>query len=136
MCMKIFADSDPTNNPVNEFFRNYGMWIAIAFASLILIALIILFCVAYSKRKKGSLNKDKKVEQKDLSAFISSLGGKENIISFANNGSRLNIELKNYDLVDENKLNEIGIASLIKMSNKIVLVIKDDMSKYLALLKD
>lgn len=134
--MKFFADSDPTNNPVNEFFRNYGMWIAIAFASLILIALIILFCVAYSKRKKGHVNKDKKDEQKDLSAFISSLGGKENIISFINIGSRLNIELKNYDLVDENKLNEIGVASLIKMSNKIVLVIKDDMAKYLSLLKD
>ena len=37
--------------------------------------------------------------------------------------------LNNYNIVDEKMLNENGVDSLIKMSNKITLVIKRDASK-------
>ncbi len=133
--MKIFADSDPTVNSLNEFFKNYGMWLAIALASLILIALIVLLLIAFFKRKRWK-NIQTNKEEINLDGFIDSLGGKDNIISFTNNGSRLSVELKNYDIVDETKLNELGVNSLIKMSNKIVLVIKDDMDSFVNLLKN
>lgn len=132
--MKIFADSDPTVNSLNEFFKNYGMWLAIALASLILIVLIILLLIALFKRKRWK-NIEINKEEINLDGFIDSLGGKDNIISFTNNGSRLSVELKNYDIVDEKKLNELGVNSLIKMSNKIVLVIKDGMDSFVNLLK-
>lgn len=132
--MKIFADTDPTVNSLNEFFKNYGMWLAIALASLILIALIVLLLIALFKRKRCK-NIEINKEEINLDGFIDSLGGKDNIISFINNGSRLSIELRNYDIVDETKLNELGVNSLIKMSNKIVLVIKDGMDSFVNLLK-
>ena len=133
--MKIFADSDPTYNPVNEFFRNYGMWIAIAFASLILIVLLFLFLLSLKKKRKSGVPSSLK-NNNTLNGdnFIFALGGKDNILSFSSNGSRLSIELKNYDLLREDKLNEMGVNSIIKMSNKIVLVIKDNMSNYIDIL--
>ncbi len=134
--MKIFADSDPTYNPVNEFFKNYGMWIAIAFASLILTALLVLFFIAFKKKGKSEASSKSKIETTlNNGSFLLALGGEDNILSFSNNGSRLSIELKNYDLIDENKLNEMGVNSIIKMSNKVVLVIKNNMSTFVDILK-
>ena len=60
--------------------------------------------------------------------ILEALGGKENIIEHSLNGSRMSLVLHNYDMVDENKLNSLGVDSCIKMSNKIILVIKNDMS--------
>ena len=56
-----------------------------------------------------------------------SLGGKDNVIEHFVNGSRLSLILKNYDLVNIEKLNELGFPSVIKMSNKITLVYEGDL---------
>ena len=91
-------------------------WIEYIIIAVILI-IISLVIVKLSKR-------DFKAEANKL---ITYLGGKDNIIEHFVNGSRLSLILKNYDLVNIEKLNELGFPSVIKMSNKITLVYEGDL---------
>ena len=77
--------------------------------------------------KKKSLNKQSQINNIDNDEVLISLGGKDNIIEHFVNGSRLSLILKNYDLVNIEKLNELGFPSVIKMSNKITLVYEGDL---------
>ena len=127
--MKILQQ-DPTSNALNDFLKNYGIWIAIALAGAALITVIVLFIIAKVKDKKGYLPEEAKPELSERSkAILEALGGKENILEHSLNGSRLTLSLTDYNAVNEAKLNELGVDSVIKMSNKIILVIKDDISK-------
>lgn len=127
--MKILQQ-DPTSNALNDFLKNYGIWIAIALAGAALITVIVLFIIAKVKDKKGYLPEEAKPELSERSkAILEALGGKENILEHSLNGSRLTLSLTDYNAVNEIKLNELGVDSVIKMSNKIILVIKDDISK-------
>lgn len=127
--MKILQQ-DPTNNVLNDFFLKYGIWIAVALAGAALLTVIVLFIIAKVKDKKGYLPEEAKPELSERSKLIlKALGGKENILEHSLNGSRLTLSLTDYNAVNEAKLNELGVDSVIKMSNKIILVIKDDISK-------
>ena len=119
--MKFFASSqDPVDNGFTSFLLNYGYLLAIGAA--VIIAIIVLVLVLLQRGKKAK--PETKVEYSSNDIIIA-LGGKENILSHQKAGSRISLELKNYD-VDETKLNELGVNSIIKMSNKIILVVKDD----------
>ena len=127
--MKILQQ-DPTNNVLNDFFLKYGIWIAVALAGAALLTVIVLFIIAKVKDKKGYLPTEAKPELSERSkAILEALGGKENILEHSLNGSRLTLSLTDYNAVNEVKLNELGVDSVIKMSNKIILVIKDDISR-------
>lgn len=126
--MIIFADVDPTSNPLNDFLKQNGIWIAVGFASLVLIAVLILFFISLKKRKENIV--PTKNDVIDVASIVSYLGGKENIISFTHTGSRLSLVLKDYSLVNEKSLKENEI-SLIMMSNKITLISKGDLIKQL-----
>lgn len=65
----------------------------------------------------------------DTGAYISALGGDENIIDKKLSGSRITIKLANYDLLDKEKLLEAGVDSYILMSDRLVLVVKDAAEK-------
>ena len=125
--MIIFNDGDPTFNPFNEFLKNYGIYFAIGLAGLVLIVVLVLFLLALSKRKRNAPKEEPQTV--DNSQVLEALGGRDNVVSHSLNGSRIALELKDYSLVDEKALNEAGIASVIKMSNKITLVVKGDSSK-------
>ena len=122
--MNIFY-SDLTESPFNNFLKQYGVWIAISFALIIVIVLSIFLIVSLLKKK--SLNKQSQINNIDNDEVLISLGGKDNIIEHFVNGSRLSLTLKNYDLVNIEKLNELGFPSVIKMSNKITLVYEGDL---------
>lgn len=125
----IYFTSDPTNNPLNDFLVNYGIYIAIAVAGAAFLAVLILFIISLAKKKNAvSAPKSEKEIPTNSHEILEALGGKENIIEHSLNGSRMSLMLHNYDMVDENKLNSLGVDSCIKMSNKIILVIKNDMS--------
>lgn len=129
--MIILSSSDPTTNPLNDFLKNYGIWIAVGLAALVFIAVLIMFFISLKKRKEeGITNNTKKVisvsdKSKDI---LEALGGKENILEHSFIGSRMTLVLKDYSIVNEEKLNQSGVDSIIKMANKIILVIKDDLS--------
>ncbi len=56
-------------------------------------------------------------------AYISALGGAENIITVGNCTTRLRLELQNPDLASEKALKQLGAKSLIKVSGKAVQVV-------------
>lgn len=119
--MILFAQSqDPTVNPFNDFLKNYGIFLAIGVAVVVLTIVIILLLL----QKRKQIVEPKK--EFSSSGVYDALGGKENVVEHTKVGSRISLVLKDYDVVDEAKLNELGVDSIIKMSNKITLVVKGD----------
>lgn len=126
--MKILTDNSPTTNPLNDFLKSKGIWIAVALASAAFIAVLVLFIIAKVKSKDAVVEVTKPEPSERSNGILEALGGKENILEHSLTGSRLTLSLTDYNLVNEEKLNQLGVDSVIKMSNKIILVIKDDMS--------
>ena len=50
----------------------------------------------------------------------------ENIVSHLRKGSRIELVLKDYSLLDKERLKAAGVDSFILMSNKLTLVIQGD----------
>ena len=126
--MIILSSGDPTYNPFNEFLKNYGVYLAIGVAGVVLLVVLVLVFLSFRKRRNVAPKEE--LPTYDNSKVIDALGGRENILSHSINGSRIALELKDYSLVDEKTLNENGVASIIKMSNKITLVIKGDSNSF------
>ena len=124
--MIIFSNSqDPVTNDFNSFLINYGIWIAVGVAATLIIVMLLMFFLG----KKG---KGKKIQAKQFESneIFDALGGKENILTHSKNGSRISLTLADYDKVNEKMLNALGVDSIIKMSNKITLVVKDDADSF------
>ena len=124
--MVIFANSqDPVTNDFNSFLLNYGIWLALGVAVAVIIVFIIMFLLG-NKKKKG------KVAAKtfETNEVFEALGGKGNVLTHSKNGSRISLTLSDYDKVNEKMLNALGVDSIIKMSNKITLVVKDDADSF------
>lgn len=117
-----YAASDPSKNGFVDFLRNYGMFLAIGVA--VLVALIVIIIILLQRKNKIEPVKPEVSYSKD--DVYEALGGKENVINHYKNGSRIVVELKDYSLINEEKLNQSGVNSIIKMSNKITLVVKSD----------
>ena len=81
--------------------------------SLISIVVIVL----KNKFGKGKVNND------SLQEFIDIFGGIDNIVEVKARESRLSLVLKDYEVIKKEKLEEKGITSSIKMTNKITYVI-------------
>jgi phosphotransferase system IIB component len=110
----------------NEFLRGNSLWIALGFLALVVVVFLLVLIISLHNNKKKKMT----VSNIDFNEFVSALGNKDNIISSEVKGSRLNVILKNYDIVDEEKLQSLGVASIIKMSNRIILVIDQNIEKY------
>lgn len=126
----ISLSSDPVKSPFNNWLKDNGVYLAIGVAILIVLILFILLMINFSNKRKQLEQIENNVVHVSIAEF---LGGKENIISSSKNGSRIALELKDYSKIEEDKLKENGVLSIIKMSNKITLVInKSDVDKVFA----
>ena len=96
-----------------------GVFIAVG---VLLIAGIVLFFVL---RKSGGNNKKVAVD----SEWFDALGGKENIIEATAVGSRLSLKLNDKEQINRDKLKELGVSSILVMSNKVTLVIEKQAEK-------
>ena len=110
----------------NQFLKDNALYLALGVAGLILIILLIVILRSAKNRKDGDKGGKKKING---SAYIEALGGAENIVSHSLMRSRIVLTLKNYDIVDKEKLKEAGVDSFIMMSDKLTLVIKGDAEK-------
>ncbi len=70
--------------------------------------------------------KKKKVVKVDNSLWIDNLGGKDNIESISQVGSRINLVLKDKEAINKDNLKELGVKSVLVMSNKVTLVIENN----------
>ena len=62
----------------------------------------------------------------DNSLWIDNLGGRENIASATQVGSRINLVLKDKELINKDNLKELGVKSVLVMSNKVTLVVENN----------
>ena len=104
-------------------FPGWGFWVCIGVAAVIVIILAAFLIASIRRRRKGGRAPRKKIV---ASAYIEALGGADNIVSHNLVRSRIVLELRNYDLVDKDKLKEAGVDGFIMMSDKLTLVIKGD----------
>lgn len=122
---KILNSQDPVTNGFNDFLLHYGVFLAIGVAAIIAIIIVAVFLLRSKKSKEV-----KPVKEYSSSEILDSLGGKDNIVEHKKAGSRISLVLKDYSKVNEIRLNALGVDSIIKMSNKITLVVKDDVDSF------
>ena len=106
---------------INAFLRDNAIWIAIAVT--VLIALVIVLIVLLNRKNK--VKKDVEVPKEENNDWLNALGGHENILEAQGVGSRLTLKLQDNSLLDENKLKALGATSIIKMSDRTILVVED-----------
>ena len=85
---------------------------------LVLVAILVFLVIFFGKRKKNPIV--------DESAWLSALGGNDNINSVSAIGSRINLSLKDKEKIDREKLTSLGVNSVLVMSNKVTLVIANN----------
>lgn len=114
----IMYSGDPYKNPFNDWLKQNALWLVLTVAAILLIVVVVI--VALNLKSKKAIKSAKSPEKPiDFANFV---GGKDNIISVNMNGSRISLELKDYSLVNDEKLKENKVLSILKMSNKITLV--------------
>ena len=103
---------------VDRFLKENAWWMALAV--LAVLALVVALPLLLKPKKKPT---PRPVEK---SAYLSAMGGEENIVSHLRKGSRIELVLKDYSLLDKERLKAAGVDSFILMSNKLTLVIQGD----------
>lgn len=122
---------DASKNSFNEWLGTWGLYISIGLAAAVFLTVLGLFLYTYIKSKKeGPILKKSEPKVIKNEAVLSALGGAENIIEHSLNGSRIILVLSNYDVVNADALKELGVSSVVKMENKITLVVKGDASGF------
>ncbi|MBR1847177.1 MAG: hypothetical protein IJ787_05630 [Bacilli bacterium] len=112
----------------NQFLKDNALWLCLGIVGIIILVLAITVIIALVRRKKKIKDGPKK-RTINASAYISALGGADNIVSHELMRSRIVLVLKNYDIVDKEKLKEAGVDGFIMMSDKLTLVIQGDAAK-------
>jgi phosphotransferase system IIB component len=87
-------------------------------ASLGVVFMIVVSLLVKSTRKK--------IPVYDVNGYVSALGSINNIVEVSIRGSRLYIVLENPQFADVPALKTLGVASIITMARKIVLLIGDE----------
>lgn len=85
---------------------------------LILLSVMIILVRRIVKKNKNAVRQNELLEK-----FITLIGGKENVIESEAKSSRLVLVLKDYNLLNEEELKSLGVSSIIKMTNKVTLVV-------------
>lgn len=105
------------NNNLN-WFLSWGWIVVVGIVALVIIA-IVLYVVLKKINNKKEIEKSKKQN----STFLEIFGGESNIISCEARGSRLVLVLNDYSKLDEERLKQNGVTSLIKATNKVTLIV-------------
>ena len=103
---------------VDRFLKENAWWMALIVVTV--LALVVALLLLLRPKKKPA---PRPVEK---SAYLSAMGGEENIVSHLRKGSRIELVLKDYSLLDKERLKAAGVDSFILMSNKLTLVIQGD----------
>ena len=122
------------NDPKNDFeifLKNYAWIIAVAIVVIILITILIIYLTG--RKSKVPV---KQVSTAGANEWEDALGGKDNIADIQATGSRLVAKIKNKDLVNRDKLTELGVSNIVLMSDKITLVTNLDNQKIVESMKN
>ena len=103
---------------VDRFLKENAWWMALIVVAVLALVVGLLFLLKPKKKPAP-----RPVEK---NAYLSAMGGEENIVSHLRKGSRIELVLKDYSLLDKERLKAAGVDSFILMSNKLTLVIQGD----------
>ena len=113
------------------------VYIIIAVAAALLIALVVLGIIRYNKKKKieaADKAVDEKVEQ-SASKLALCFGGNDNIKQITTAGSRVTVLLEDPTKVNKEEINQ-ELANVMFMGNKVVFVIGSKSEDFSNLLKE
>ena len=96
--------------------QNSELFIFIGMVVLLLLLFLILFLVLKKNSKK---NKAKREFDNASKTIVDALGGIDNIISCSVSMSRVNVELYDYKLVENQQLTDAGVSGTVKTSKKL-----------------
>ena len=99
---------------LDEFFPQ-NLWWVILVAAVVVVGVVLGLVFGLRKKKPHH----------DSSAYLSALGGKENIVSKERRGSRIVLVCKDYGLIDREALKKAGVTGFIQGTDKMTLVIKE-----------
>ena len=122
------------NDPKNDFeifLKSYAWVIAVAVVAIILITVLVIFLTG--KKNKVPV---KQISNAAPNEWQDALGGKDNILDIQATGSRLVAKIKNKESVNRDKLTELGVSSIVLMSDKITLVTNLDNQKIVDSMKN
>lgn len=109
---------DDLKNNMNDFLKNYALWIALGLVVVIAIVVVLILILGRKKKKKVP-------EIAAKSEWVDALGGSENIVTSEAFGSRLSLTLVDKTKINREKLTTLGVTSVIEMSEKITLLLED-----------
>ena len=103
-----------------DFFLENVYWIA----ALVALAFVIGFFLIDGIFGRYQLAKERRM--RDEKVYIKALGGEGNVLWKELEGSRIIVSLQDYDLLDKDKLHDYGVSGFLKMSDRLVMVVKKD----------
>ena len=95
--------------------------------SIALVLIIVALVVVFIRRKPSEPKEAEKPI--DDNQWLIALGEKDNIKAVTVRGSRLSVELNDDKNINRELLTELGVTSIITMSNKLILVIEKNASE-------
>ena len=101
--------------------------ILIIVGAVVLLAAIGVLLYFLVFKKKGSKDNG--------GVWLLALGNKENVKEVSAIGSRLTFNLVDKEKIDREKLKELGVSSVLVMSNKVTLVIEGKAEKIANMIK-
>ena len=110
------------NNAAESPFNLTTLIIIIAVTVVVLVGVLIVLLNLLRKKKKANI-------LNSSGPWLLALGGKENVKEVTAVGSRLSVNLVDKENIDREKLKELGVSSVLVMSNKVTLVIEDKAEK-------
>ena len=109
--------SNAFNLPLLTSEINNTLAICLIALDAVLLFLVVIMVILHFVKKspKQKVNNDE---------WFVALGGKENIKEINATGSRLSLVLNDKESIDREKLKQLGVSSVVTMSNKVTLVIE------------
>ena len=89
----------------------------------IAILIVLAFVMKFRKVSKSKLTKEEnantEVDPEIRKEFYDAYGGKENVISVASELSRIKVKVNNVELVNTDKLKELGAVNVLIIDNEV-----------------
>lgn len=86
---------------------------------LIIVVVMVIIAFAIIKSK----NKNFRIEANKLVVY---LGGRDNIIEYAFNKSRLTVKLKDVTLANKEGIQKLGAQGIVEVENQLKIIFGDD----------
>ena len=122
------------NDPKNDFeifLKNYAWLLCLIVVAIIAITIVVIFIIKNRRKGRGK----KLISKAPVEEWLIALGGKENILDIYSTGSRLSAKIDDTSKVNREALKELGVSSIVMMSDKITLVTNLDNEKIVESIK-